>query len=254
VIREQLAKNRVHKPTAFRWRGGDVSRLEGLSDAVFGFAITLLVVSLEVPHTFAELANAMRGFTAFAVCFAMLALVWYEHYIFFRQYGLRDTWTVVLNLVLLFVVMFYVYPLKFMFTLLANLFLGAPAASVKAGITQHEMCSLMMIYGAGFVAVYGLFVLLYANAYRQRAELNLNALELHDTRASIGCDLVLISIGVISILMAASRTAPFAPFSGPIYFLIGPSMGIYWTIMGGRRRKLEDAQLATLQHKGGEDE
>jgi len=29
---------------AFRWRGGEISRLEGLSDAVFAFAVTLLVV------------------------------------------------------------------------------------------------------------------------------------------------------------------------------------------------------------------
>ena len=32
-------------------RHRDVSRLEGFSDAVFGFALTLLVVSLEVPET-----------------------------------------------------------------------------------------------------------------------------------------------------------------------------------------------------------
>ena len=30
--------------------GREVSRLEGFSDAVFGFALTLLVVSLEVPE------------------------------------------------------------------------------------------------------------------------------------------------------------------------------------------------------------
>ena len=29
--------------------GCEVSRIEGFSDAVFGFALTLLVVSLEVP-------------------------------------------------------------------------------------------------------------------------------------------------------------------------------------------------------------
>lgn len=35
----------------FRIRGKEISRAEGLSDAAFGFAITLLVVSLEVAKT-----------------------------------------------------------------------------------------------------------------------------------------------------------------------------------------------------------
>ena len=73
---------------AFRWRGGEISRLEGLSDAVFAFAVTLLVVSLEVPETFDELLHVLRGFFAFAVCFAILFWVWYDHYRFFRRYGL----------------------------------------------------------------------------------------------------------------------------------------------------------------------
>jgi uncharacterized membrane protein len=40
-----------------RLSGREVSRIEGLSDAVFGFEITLLVVSLEVPNTFDELLD-----------------------------------------------------------------------------------------------------------------------------------------------------------------------------------------------------
>jgi Endosomal/lysosomal potassium channel TMEM175 len=67
---------------AFRWRGGEISRLEGLSDAVFAFAVTLLVVSLEVPKTFDELLQVLRGFFAFAVCFGILFWVWYDHYRF----------------------------------------------------------------------------------------------------------------------------------------------------------------------------
>jgi uncharacterized membrane protein len=102
----------------FRWRGHEVTRIEGLSDAVFAFAITLLVVSLEVPKTFAELAETMHGFGAFLISFVLLFFVWFNQYKFFRRYGLRDTLTVVLNAVLLFVVLFYVYPLKFLFTFL----------------------------------------------------------------------------------------------------------------------------------------
>src|SRR3954451_9940990 len=92
----------------------EVSRVEGFSDAVFAFSITLLVVSLEVPRTFHELIQAMRGFPAFAVCFALLFQVWWRHYKFFRTYDLEDARVVALTGLLLFVVLFYVYPLKFL--------------------------------------------------------------------------------------------------------------------------------------------
>src|SRR5215204_2185504 len=117
VVRGGLARRQGGEED-FRWRGEDVSRIEGFSDAVFAFAVTLLVVSLEVPKTFDELLATMRGFFAFAICFALLLSVWYDHYKFFRRYGLRDFLIVVLNAALLFLVLMYVYPLKFLFTLL----------------------------------------------------------------------------------------------------------------------------------------
>ena len=94
---------------------------------MFAFAVTLLVVSLEVPRTFHELAETMKGFVVFAVCFALLIVIWREHYVFFRRYGLQDAGTVWLNAALLFVVLFYVYPLKFLFnTRLRRRHRGAP--------------------------------------------------------------------------------------------------------------------------------
>ena len=33
----------------FRWRGGQVSRIEAFADAVFALSLTLLVVSADVP-------------------------------------------------------------------------------------------------------------------------------------------------------------------------------------------------------------
>src|SRR3954469_10228981 len=110
----------------FRERGRDVNRLESFSDAVFGFALTLLVVSLDVPKTFNDLVATMRGFPAFALCFLFLALIWNGHYRFCRRYGLNDGTTRFLTCVMLFLVLFYVYPLKFLFNFsITALFFGS---------------------------------------------------------------------------------------------------------------------------------
>jgi uncharacterized membrane protein len=104
MLRAAIAPSADVDGHGFRIRSREVSRLEGLSDAVFGFAITLLVVSLEVPNTYEELRNLMRGFVAFGASFAVLIMIWYEHYKFFRRYGLEDLWIITLNSMLLFVV------------------------------------------------------------------------------------------------------------------------------------------------------
>src|SRR3954469_24903715 len=178
MLRESLAKREAAVQNGFRLRGlGEVSRIEALSDGVIAFAITLLVVSLEVPRTFDELLVTMRGFLAFAITFAMLFHVWHTQYRFFRRYGLNDNFTIWLTALLLFVILFYVYPLKFVWTFLVNALLGfgvtvqTAAGNVEPVVRGGQIPLMLMIYGLGFAAVFAIFALLYLHAYRKRGVL-----------------------------------------------------------------------------------
>lgn len=246
MIREKLIDKRIGDNKKFRWRSHEISRIEGLSDAVFGFAVTLLVVSLEVPKTFAELMEAMRGFGAFAICFTLLIVVWFNQYKFFRRYGLQDNFTVVSNCVLLFVVLFYVYPLKFVFSFLISIFTGQgarvrlPNGSIEAMVeSPDQVATLMLIFGLGYAAVFGLFILLYWHAYRNRERLELDELEVFDTRTDIRESLLNVGIAVVSISLSLVGRGRLAGPSGMVYMLTPIVMSVHGMLTGKRRRKLE---------------
>ena len=219
-------------------RGKEVSRVEGFSDAVFGFTLTLLVVSLEVPQTFSELRSILAGFPAFAATFALVCWVWYEHHLFFRRYDLEDGFTVFLNCVLLFIIVFYAYPLKFVFDRLITGWVLGAGPRINDGLSFEDGKLLMLAYSAGFVALFGTFALLHWNAWRQRESLALGELERYDTRASMRRHLVSVAIGSAS--LAITLIVPqYLPFAGLIFFLLGPAHGTYGYLNGRRRRRLE---------------
>lgn len=207
--------------SAVAGRQHEVSRMEGFSDAVFGFALTLLVVSLEVPGTARELLDVARQFGPFALTFAMVGWIWYEHNVFFRRYGLQDPWTTFLNLVLLFVVLFYVYPLKFLATQIVASLTGDRA---NWGASLSEAQGLMLIYSAGVVLIFGCFVLLYRHAYRQRERLGLAARDLLIMRFARRSHLISMSIGVLSMAIVAIDPR-WSAWSGLIYVMMGPLHG-----------------------------
>lgn len=224
----------------FRMRGRDVTRLESFSDAVFGFAVTLLVVSLEVPKSFDQLIETMRGFLAFAACFAVLATIWNEHYVFSRRFGLQDGFVRFLTGVLLFIVLLYVYPLKFLFNLFIN---GMILQGARGQLTLSQATTFFVIYGLGFIAIYLLFAALYLHAYQRRDELELTPVESLDTRWTIAGLLCETAVGVTSILMALSQKLGNWP--GYIYFSLFIVMSVHGILHRRRRRALLETSQAS---------
>jgi uncharacterized membrane protein len=218
----------------FRLRAKEVSRIEAFSDVVFGFALTLIVVSLEVPKTFAELTEEMKGFVGFAICFAVLVWIWHAHHTFFRRYGLTDEVTIALNTGLLFLVLFYIYPLKFTFAL---------ATGQLRDPGRGDAATLYLIYSLGFVGIFSLFLLLYVHAWRKRHELELNGVELHDTKTTMIMYGSYIAIGLFSVFIALVATGRALGFAGWIFFLLGPASAFIGARRGAMRRRLQ----ATLE-------
>ena len=247
MVRESLVRRRTGEED-FRWRGKEITRLEGFTDAVFAFAVTLLVVSLEVPDTFDELLKTMRGFLAFAICFYLLLIVWHDHYKYFRRYGLNDTPTLALNSALLFIMLMYVYPLKFLFTLLMSELFGYPATET---IRTSQVPTLMIVYGVGFVAVQAIFVVMYLRAYRLRAELELDTLELLVTREEIQGFLLNIAVGLLSMAIAILGGTAAVNLSGYVYLLLFPALTINGRVMGARRSRERTVHKPAQTEEGG---
>lgn len=243
MIRSRVVDGRTVDARGFRLRGREVSRLEALSDAVFGFAITLLVVSLEVPRTATALFQAMSGFVAFGASFALLFLVWFNQYRFFRRYGLDDAATLVLNAVLLFVIVFFVYPLKFVFTMVVGMLRGGrPWNETVDGVrvlTEGQWPVMLMVFSAGYMAVFLLFALMHLNAYRLRDALELSPLEVHDTVDNVRESLLNVGIGAVSVLLSAFGGERGALWAGMAYWLVGPLLYLNGVLAGRVRRRLE---------------
>jgi len=221
----------------FRLRGASITRLDVFSDVVLGVALVLLVVSLAVPRSFSDLRSPTPAFTASAICFLMLVNVWYSHYVFFRRYGLCERWTVLLNAALLGLVLFCVYPLKFLYaTLFASLVRIEDLSPRFAAAVQIN--GMMVLYALGFTAIFFLVAALYWNAWRQRELLNLNGLERLLTISSIVDALGIAAIGLIACLAALILPASWVLYSAVLYFLMLPWKALNSVYFGRKARTL----------------
>ena len=193
----------------FRERGAAVTRLEAFVDAAFAFAVTLLVISLDsIPDSIDGLYEALKGAPAFLASFAQLAMFWRAHVVWTRRYGLDDGMTLVLSLLLVFLALVYVYPLKVLF----GVFFGwvsrgwLPANFAIESVA--DLREMFMIYAGAFASLGLVIAAFYRHAWRRRAALGLSLREQVSTREEILAWLFCVLVAMFSALLALTLPTP----------------------------------------------
>lgn len=209
----------------FRLRGLEVTRLDTFVDAAFAFVLTLLVISFdEIPQSFTELLEAAKRIPGFAASFAVLMMFWLTHRRWSRRYGLENARNLLLSLTLIFVVMVYVYPLRMIFEGMFDQLSGGRLPSSYQIETYLDLRLMFVFYSVGFFAMSLLVALLYLGAIRAATTLNLNALEVRQTRASIQSWVIATAFAAVSILVALFIADNWIPVAGYMYFVAIPAM------------------------------
>lgn len=234
---EELAK--LPSKDGFRLRGLEMTRTETFTDAAFAFAVTLLVVSIDqIPTNMDQLFDALRGIPAFLMSFALLMLFWGGHWGWSRRYGLEDPPSVLLSCALVFIVLCYVYPLKFLSALFMHWISGGSLATGATIRTGQQLHTIFIIYGAGFVLMSLVIVLLNFHALRRRNALALNQTEVFLTKADLGAWGIVGGVGLLSIILAILTPPTSFGLPGWIYMSLAIIMPIYGILTGRRAKRL----------------
>lgn len=245
-MRRLLKDQEVGLDAHFRYRGKNQTRVETLSDASFALAITLLVLSSSVPETYEALKKSLWDIVPFGFCVTMIMLIWYQHYIFFLKYGLQDRAVILINTFLIFLLLIYVYPLKFLLKVIFQIYAGLITGDTKTlnflfseVIQIKDAPGLMALYGFGAALIFSTMALFYRYALKRKKELDLSVYEIFETKTGVYLNLFLAAVpflsGCIALLGLFGRYT-FAA-AGFIYFLYPVIMPIFGVYRGKRSKK-----------------
>ncbi|MBX3690970.1 TMEM175 family protein [Dokdonella sp.] len=224
----------------FRKRGGEITRIEAFVDAAFAFAVTLLVISVDaIPESRAELVAALKGIPAFAVSFVMIAWFWYGHASHTRRYGLDDRTSILLSLLLVFLVLVFVYPLKVMYaSFMQWISSGFLVARFKLESTA-DLRLIIVVFGLALGSMGAVMALLTEHAWRRRDALGLDrderiATRLHALSWWFVPVVALVSMLVALFVPALDGHAWTHGLGGMVYALLG----LQGPVIAWRHRRL----------------
>ena len=194
----------------------------------------MLVISFDaIPTSFDEMVEAIKNIPAFIASIIQLMWIWHTHNVWSKRFGLDTTYTVVLSVALLMVVLIYIYPLRIMmaglFGWLTNEYLP-PNFALESWDQLRDMFVFLSI---GFMCLCLIFVLMYRHAANMSDMLRLSELELHTSRTFQYMWLSAAAIGLVQIILALTLAPTMVPFAGFAFAL----MAITFPLIRGIRMK-----------------
>ena len=208
------------------WRGHGVTRLEAFVDAAFAFAVTLLVISVErIPDSIGALLQALKNVPAFAASFAMVAMFWYAHVRWSRRYRLGTVPAALLSLLLVFLVLVYVYPLRLLlgtfFGWITGGWLPMPLSDANG---PRPLAFMFVFYGLAFASMSACIGGLYVLAWRARGRLGLDGDAASNAAGEVASHAYFVLVSVLSVLIALLLTEQSRSWQvalpGCAYFLL----------------------------------
>lgn len=229
-------------------RGVEVTRAEAFFDAAFAFAITLMVISIDaIPDTAEKLLAALRSVPAFGASFFLIVMFWRGHADWSRRYGLNDRYSQRLSLLLVFIVLVFIYPLRMVFSSLFQLVGGDwfPSQIHLESVADARL--MFVVFAVGLGAMGSSMYLLYRHAWSRRDALGLDALERLVTRHAMRRwamlpAISLVSLGLSVFLLRDGTTSNLVMSSPGFVFF---SVNILHFFMDRRMRRERDTLRKT---------
>jgi len=192
------------------------SRLDNFTDAAFAFSVSLLVIGgARAPETFHALVVSLGDIPAFAFGFAVMAMFWRGHVGWRKLRGQGDWLATVLTLLLVFLTLIYVQPLRAMASATGLWFTG------HGKMFGGSLPGLFTVYGTGFVAMALTMAALYAEALRDS---DLTAEQRAEARGERGIWLIIALTGIASILVSLT---PYGVWAAMLYATLPVTIGLF---------------------------
>ena len=214
----------------------ETQRLDAFVDASFAFAVTLLIIAGAEPlNDFGALTRALGRAPAFAVGFALVIMFWLGHRNFGRLAPIRDSWSATLSLVIVFMILIYVFPLRLLAEAGAAYFSHGILPGTGLIASYVQLREVYTIYGVGFAFLCWLYFLLYGHALKRGTVAGLAPEDRDEAEESRNLWALITLAGLASATLAwiiPLRISPAAP--GFAYFLI--PVGLFFLNLIQRRR------------------